>query len=140
MNSKKWRNVGLAAGLLAFASFGLIIFYYSIVIPLSNQSQMKNYSGTYIVSSDSIPKKNSNELNLFKNGSYSYYGDKKFIRKARIQEKGFWKTGGIDGVFDFRNLNNSSGNWASPFGSKGNEYIIFNLYDRDEVKFVKKKE
>lgn len=76
---------------------------------------------------------NKPKLILLEDGTYKFEGMKGF----RLEKNGTWKTGGIDGHFEFYNNNESLIEFASPFGGDGNEKIIFNLHDSNEVTFFK---
>ena len=61
----------------------------------------------------------------------------KFFRKIRQNLLSEGKTGGIDGQFEFYDENGNLIEYASQFGGNGNEKIIFNLYDSNEIRFIK---
>ena len=81
--------------------FGFIAFWYLIAVPSFNKSEMEEFSGTYKI--QTIGKENTNtELKLFEDGPYSFNGNRNSVGLAK---SGTWKTGGIDGQFEFYNEN-----------------------------------
>jgi len=132
--SSKLKKIALGIGIVSIMCFGLIAFWYMIAIPSFNNSEMEKFSGTYEIQriEKGIDKTNS-KLNLFTDGTYKFIGEE----NVGISKSGTWKTGGVDGHFEFYDENENLIEFASPFGGNGNEKIIFNLYDSNEVRFVK---
>lgn len=93
---------------------------------------MEEFSGTYKI--QTIEKEEPNtELKLFEDGTYTFNGKE----NVGLAKSGTWKTGGIDGQFEFYSENGNLIEFASQFGGNGNEEIIFNLYDSNEFRFIK---
>jgi len=137
--SSKLKKIALEIGIVPILSFGLIAFWYLITVPSFNNSQMKDFAGTYEIhnSNELLSKnesdKNKPKLNLLADGTYKFGR----IEGVSLEKNGTWKTGGIDGQFEFFDNNERLIEFASPFGGDGNEKIIFNLYDSNEVRFMK---
>ncbi|WP_299060497.1 hypothetical protein [uncultured Polaribacter sp.] len=113
---------------------GLITFWYLIAVPSFNKSEMEEFSGTYEIQTVEKGKEKTNsELNLFEYGTYKFKGKE----NVGIAKSGTWKTGGIDGQFEFYDKNGNLIEYASQFGGNGNEKIIFNLYESNEIRFIK---
>lgn len=93
-NDKKIYKIGAWSLSVPAICFGIIFIFYSVVRPWSNWEDMKYYSGEYIL-------QNSNTkvvLVLSDNGDYQCDP----IPNTSFSEKGTWKTGGIDGLFELR--------------------------------------
>jgi hypothetical protein len=73
------------------------------------------------------------KLNLLANGTYAFEG--KII--VELGESEIWQTLGIDRNFKFYDNNENLIQFASPFGGNGKEKTNFNLYDSNEVRFIK---
>ena len=132
--SSKLKKIALGIGIVPIMCFGLIAFWYMIAIPSVNKSEMEEFSGTYeIQTSENGIKKDNSKLKLFANGTYKFNGN----INIELGKNGTWKTGGIDGHFEFYDESENLKEFASPFGGDGNEKIIFNLYDTNEVRFIK---
>jgi 4-amino-4-deoxy-L-arabinose transferase-like glycosyltransferase len=132
--SSKLKKIALGIGIVPIMCFGLIAFWYIIAVPSFNNSEMEEFSGTYEIQTiEKGTDKSNSKLNLFADGTYKYIGEE----NVRIAKRGTWKTGGIDGHFEFYDENENLIEFASPFGGNGNKKIIFNLYDSNEVRFVK---
>ena len=130
--SQKLKKIAFGIGTVPIICFGLISFWYLIAVPSFNKSEMEEFSGTY--KTETIEKEKTNtELKLFEDGTYTFNGKE----NAGLAKSGTWKTGGIDGQFEFYNENGNLIKFASQFGGNGNEKIIFNLYDSNEVRFIK---
>lgn len=130
--SQKLKKIAFGVGTIPIMCFGLIAFWYLIAVPSFNKSEMEEFSGTYKI--QTIEKENTNtELKLFEDGTYSFNGKE----NVGLAKSGTWKTGGIDGQFEFYNENGNLIEFASQFGGNGNEKIIFNLYDSNEIRFIK---
>lgn len=132
--SSKLKKIALGIGIVPITCFGLIAFWYMIAIPSFNKSEMVEFSGIYEIqnSAKGINSENS-KLELFADGTYKFNGNK----KIELGQNGTWKTGGIDGHFEFYDESENLKEFASPFGGDGNEKIIFNLYETNEVRFIK---
>ena len=128
--SSKTRKFAFVVGIVPFICFGLIAFWYGIAIPSFNKNEMKEFSGTYKIEE---LEKDSCNLKLLENGTYEFFGK----TTLRLRKNGTWKTGGIDGQFEFYDNNDNLIEFASPFGGDGTLKIIFNLYESDEVRFEK---
>ena len=132
--SQKLNKIAFGIGTVPIMCFGLITFWYLIAVPSFNKSEMEEFSGTYKIQIIEKGKEKTNsELNLFSDGTYKFNGKE----NIRITKRGTWKTGGIDGQFEFYDENGNLIEYASQFGGNGNEKIIFNLYDSNEVRFIK---
>ena len=135
--SSKLKKIALKTGIVPIMCFGLIAFWYMIAIPSFNNSEMEEFSGTYeIQTADKRIDKTKTKLKLFADGTYKFIGEE----NVKIAKSGTWKTGGIDGHFEFYDENENLIEFASPFGGNGNEKIIFNLYDSNELRFLKIKD
>lgn len=131
--SSKLKKIAFVIGVVPIICFGMIAFWYVIAIPSFNNSQMETFSGTYESYKSENELLTNNKLILLEDGTYKFEGMKGF----RLEKNGTWKTGGIDGQFEFYDNNERLIEFASPFGGDGNEKIIFNLYDSNEVTFMK---
>lgn len=87
---KKTIKIGLWSLSLPAICFGIIFFFYGVLVPMSNKSQMKDYSGTY------LSEDGKYTLTLKNDGTY--ISDS--IPELRIHKNGIWKTGGIDGMLE----------------------------------------
>ncbi len=140
--STKIKQIGIGIGLVPILCFGLIAFWYSIAIPSFNQNQMEDFSGTYIPHHSSqglINKKGMNGLepNLILNSDGTYLFDS--IPGIRIEKKGTWKTGGIDGAFEFHNERGSLSGRADPSGSGKDSALSFDFrLDKKDWKSTKR--
>lgn len=133
--SSKLKKIASVIGFFPILCFVLFVSWYTIAIPSFNNTQMEKFSGTYEI--ETIAKgieKTNTKLNLFTDGTYKFIGDK----NVGIAKSGTWKTGGIDGRFEFYDENENLIEFASAFRDNGNEKIIFNLYDLNEIRFIKK--
>ena len=114
--SQKLKKIAFGVGTIPIMCFGLIAFWYLIAVPSFNKSEMEEFSGTYKI--QTIEKENTNtELKLFEDGTYSFNGKE----NVGLAKSGTWKTGGIDGQFEFYNENGNLIEFASQFGGNGNE-------------------
>jgi len=113
--------------------FGLIFFFYSVIKPMSNYSQMEVYSGNYI--------SEDGNFNMVLNSDGTYVSDS--IPKLRIYRKGIWKTGGVDGYFEFYDNNGKGLSHVWPSSTKSNKrQLIFDISNknssrRKKIKFIK---
>jgi hypothetical protein len=133
--SSKLKKIAFGIGVVPILCFGTIVFYYVIAIPSFNNSQMKGFSGTYLSYKSENELSTKNKLILLGDGTYKFEG----MKGLTLEKNGTWKTGGIDGCFEFYDNNGRLINLASPIEGDGNEKIVFNLYDSNEVKFMKTK-
>ena len=132
--SQKLKKIAFGIGTVPIMCFGLIAFWYLIAVPSFNKSEMEEFSGTYEIQTVEKGKEKTNtELNLFADGTYKVKGKE----NVGISKSGTWKTGGIDGQFEFYDENGNLIEYASQFGGNGNEKIIFNLYESNEIRFIK---
>ncbi|WP_348702486.1 hypothetical protein [Tenacibaculum sp. 190524A02b] len=130
------KKIAFGIGIAPIICFGLIVFWYLIAVPYFNKNEMERFSGTYEIQTIEKGKEKTNsELNLFADGTYKFNGNE----NIGIAKSGIWKTGGIDGQFEFYDDNGNLIEYASQFGGNGNEKIIFNLYDSNEIRFIKKR-
>ena len=96
------KNVKLTRiGLYSFFGFPILIvilyfFWYAFVVPIFNNSFQKEYSGTYKL--ENVKE----EFKIYLNSDGTYYYDN--IPNIDLPKKGTWKTGGIDGAFEFYNV------------------------------------
>ena len=103
----------------------LYIFWYSVVIPRANKSQMKEYSGMY------KSEKGNFIIELKSDGNY--ISDS--IPKLRIHKKGKWKTGGIDGMFElYDNKGVLKAHVGNGYYPDGTQVLTFPF---EEIKFLK---
>jgi len=91
-NKKTIKNSFYSLSIPVFI-FSLIFFWYGVMIPIFNNNEMKNYSGTYI-------NENSN-LKIILKEDGTFIADS--IPRLELTKIGTWKTGGIDGMFEFYN-------------------------------------
>lgn len=144
--SRKIKNIGLGLGVIPIICFGLVAAYYLIILPTTHKNQMEDFAGIYVLHNsaeqvlDLKPFENKNpELTLLSNGTYKFDG----IEGVGLEKSGTWKTGGIDGMFEFEVDQGTE--WASPSGS-GDESALSFEYQMDEddwgniksILFVKK--
>lgn len=118
--SSKLKKIAFRIGMVPIFCFGILIFWYQIAIPWLNRNQMEDFSGTYVLSNSSKIMLRENglvtseiELTLYSEGTYNFYG----IEGVVLEKSGIWKTGGIDGLFQFYDQNGNISGWASPSGS-----------------------
>lgn len=126
--SAKRIKVALGIGIIPVLCFGLIAFWYFIAVPSYNKSEMENFSGTYVPNVQAMELLNENGINsneleliLLSNGTYKF----DVIEGIRLKKNGTWKTGGIDGMFEFYDKEGSLLQRASPSGSGENSRLSF---------------
>ena len=143
--SSKLKKTALGIGVVPIFCFGLIFFWYLIVIPSFNETEMEEFAGTYVLN-DSIQNL-SNENNgqttliLLSNGTYKFDGIKNF----GLEKNGNWRTGGVDRMFEFDVQNGSK--YATPSDSGDRLSLSFEYQMRNdkndsknikEIIFIKK--
>ena len=90
-NNKRRIKTSLYSLSIPIFCFGLIFFWYGIMVLSFNNSEMKDYSGTYINEISNL------EIELKEDGTF--IADS--IPKLELTKTGTWKTGGVDGMFEF---------------------------------------
>ncbi|WP_047548462.1 hypothetical protein [Psychroserpens sp. Hel_I_66] len=132
--SSKLKKVAFGIGVVPILCFGLIIFWYAIAVPSFNNNLMEDFAGVYIPHKSATEFLNENgvtenelKLTLYSDGTYKFDG----IEGFGLEKIGTWKTGGIDGQFEFHDENGSLSEWASPSGS-GDESSLSFEYQLDE--------
>jgi len=134
--STQLKIIAFGIGIIPILCYGLVSLWYYVVIPSFDKTQMKEFSGTYQVqNTNNKTEKSTDILNLSEDGTYIYTG----TGDIALAKYGTWKTGGIDGVFEFYNEKGRRIEFASPSGGDGNEKITFNLYGSNQAQFVKKR-
>jgi len=146
--SKKLKKIGLGIGMIPLLCFGLIVFWYKIAIPSFNKSQMEEFAGIYEPNNSGKElliknglSQNSPQLILHQDGTYAFDS----IVGFGLEKKGIWKTGGIDGVFDFHRENGSLTKRAYPLGSGIKSALTMehqlnkdDFFNKVNVTFIKK--
>ena len=132
--SSKLKKIAIGIGVVPILCFGLIIFWYAIAVPSFNNNQMEDFAGVYVPHKSATEFLNENritknelKLTLYSDGTYKFDG----IKGISLEKKGTWKTGGIDGLFEFHDEDGSLSEWASPSGS-GKESALSIEYVKDE--------
>ena len=144
--SSRLKKIGIGIGIVPILCFGLIALYYLFILPSLHKNQMEDFAGTYVLHNSAeqiIVEKEQDSQNpkliLLSDGTYKFDG----IDGVGLDKSGTWKTGGIDGMFEF-DVNNGS-EWAIPSGGGNNAALSF-AYEIDEggwentkrILFVKK--
>ncbi len=95
---------------------------------------MEDFAGIYVPHKSATEFLNENgitknelKLTLYADGTYKFDGTK----GIGLENKGTWKTGGIDGLFEFHDEDGKLSEWASPSGS-GKESALSFEYVKDE--------
>jgi len=95
---------------------------------------MGDFAGTYVPNKSAIElltenglKTNNPKLILLSDGTYKF----DIIEGVGLEKSGTWKTGGIDGMFEFYGKDGNLSEWASPSGS-GDESVLSLEYQLDE--------
>jgi hypothetical protein len=134
--SRKLKKIGLGIGIVPLFCFGIIAYYYLIAVPSLNNSQMEEFSGTYLLanSAQQLLKMNgfseNPKLTLNPDGTYQFDS----IPGLGLGKRGLWKTGGIDGQFEFHDENGSLMEWGMPNGGGNNCGLSFD-YENDKTEF-----
>lgn len=121
-------KIGKYLFLIPIFCFGLIYFWYNIAVPSFNKSQQKEFSGTYKLDNS------LSDIKLYLNADGTYYYDS--IPNMRIPKKGLWKTGGIDGYFEFMNLKGNLESHVWPGEFKNEKYLTIDL-EEGKLRFYK---
>jgi energy-coupling factor transporter transmembrane protein EcfT len=128
--SSKLKKIALGIGVVPILCFGLIFFWYAIVVPSFNNNQMEDFAGVYVPHksateslNENVITKNELKLTLYSDGTYKFDG----IKGIELGKKGTWKTGGIDGLFEFRDEEGRLSEWASPSGSGKESALSFDF-------------
>ncbi|WP_405397564.1 hypothetical protein [Maribacter sp. Asnod2-G09] len=144
--SSKLKKIGIGIGIIPILCFGLIALYYLVILPSLHKNQMEDFSGTYVLDNSAEQIMSKKELDsqypklvLLSDGTYKFDG----IEGVGLEKSGTWKTGGIDGMFEFDVKHGSE--WAIPSGSENDAALSFD-YEIDEgdwenterIVFVKK--
>ena len=133
--SSKLKKIAIGTGIASSLCFGIIVFWYKIAIPSFNKTEFNNYAGVYQLQTiERITENHNSKFELFANGTYNFTGDK----SIGLSKKGTWKTGGIDGNFEFYDANENLIEYATPLDENGSKKIIFDLYNSNEKTFVKR--
>ena len=144
--SPKIKKSGIGFGIASFLCFGLIFFWYRIATPSFNKGQMNRFSGTYVLHESAKPTLKQfgitefgQELTLNANGTFKVDS----ISGLGLEKSGKWKTGGIDGAFEFHDSNGILLEFAFPSGGGTNARLSFHYntgeWDNPEqILFVKK--
>ncbi|SDR95608.1 hypothetical protein SAMN05216503_1507 [Polaribacter sp. KT25b] len=130
--SKKLKMTGLIFLIIPIFCYGLIQFWYKIVIPNSNDRISNEFVGVYSthkVKSKKFLKRNGlfdkeRFLILKEDGTYEFDS----IPGVDLWKRGKWQTGGIDGAFDFYNNKGDLIERGMPFGSGDNCGLEFDFY------------
>jgi energy-coupling factor transporter transmembrane protein EcfT len=141
--SSKLKKIALGIGVVPILCFGLIFFWYAIVVPSFNNNQMEDFAGVYVPHKSATEFLNENvitktelKLTLYSDGTYKFDG----IKGIELEKKGTWKTGGIDGLFEFRDEYGRLSEWASPSGSGKESALSFDFKidkkDRTNTKII----
>lgn len=131
--SSRLKKIALGFGIVPVC-VGLIAFWYMIAIPSFDKNQMGDFAGTYVPNKTAMEllaknglKTNNPKLILLSDGTYKF----DIIEGVGLEKSGTWKTGGIDGMFEFYDKDGNLMEWASPSGS-GDESALSLEYQLDE--------
>lgn len=126
--SERQKKIAFRIGLIPVLCFGLVAFWYLVVVPSFNKSEMQDFTGTYVPNKQTMELLNKNgiesnniELILRSNGTYKF----DIIEWFGLEKNGTWKTGGIDGMFEFHDKDGNLSEWASPSSSGENSKLSF---------------
>jgi hypothetical protein len=128
--SSKLKKLSLGIGIVPILCFGLITFWYLIAVPSFNKSQIQDFAGAYeinnsayeLITKNGLDKKKP-KLILFTDGTYKF--DE--MEGVGLKKSGTWKTGGIDGLFEFYDERGILSEWASPSGSGKESALSFDF-------------
>jgi hypothetical protein len=115
--------------------FGLIALFYFIIQPLSFSGLANQSTGKYYVADVSPPdyfeniQVNTKDFSLILNNDGSFSVDS--IPGLGIPRSGLWNTGGIDGMFEFKDINGNIEDFASHYGSKEDFILEFRIKFQD---------
>lgn len=146
--SSKLKKFACGIGVVPILCFGILMYWYLIAIPSFNKSQMDDFVGIYVPNdyAQELLTQNglaTNEIKLilFSNGTYKF----DTIQGVELEKSGIWKTGGIDGMFEFHNNEGRLIDWGIPSGNDNNSTLSFEYQiDKDDWKnnnrilFIKK--
>ena len=131
--SSKLKKIALGIGIVPVLCIGLIAFWYIIAIPSFDKNQMGDFAGTYVPNKSALELFIENGLQtkepkliLLSDGTYKF----DVIEGVGLEKSGTWKTGGIDGLFEFHDKDGNLSEWASPSGS-GDESALSFEYQLD---------
>lgn len=124
IKSSALRKVAFYLGIIPAFCFGIIFLYYAVILPFQKKTQMEDYAGTYVTEQYS-----QTQIILHKKGTYRSYNSE----QTGIDTSGTWKTGGIDGTFEFYDAKGSLKSRAIPseIGSR-----ITLEFDRDQHQYT----
>jgi len=134
--SRKLKITGMIFLMLPIFSYGLITFWYKIVVPNSNDKLANEFVGIYSthnVKSKKFLKRNGlfdkeRFLTLKDDGTYEFDS----IPGVKLWKSGKWKSGGIDGAFEFYNDKGDNVDYSYPFGSGDNCGLTFHYRPNDK--------
>lgn len=106
-NSKQMKYGGLLILIIPLFSYGIIFFWYGLIISNFNNTEMSEYSGKYHSNSlkskiflrDNNLSEREYSLKLNNNGTYQFDS----TAGINLWKIGNWETGGVDGSFYFYN-------------------------------------
>ena len=127
--SRKLKMTGIVLLMIPVFCYGIIQFWYKVIIPNSNENISEDFVGVYSthkIKSTKFLKRNGlydkeRFLKLKGNGTYEF----DTIPGVGLWKKGRWESGGMDGVFNFYDENGNLIEWGSPSGSGNNCGISF---------------
>ncbi|MAW93685.1 MULTISPECIES: hypothetical protein [unclassified Leeuwenhoekiella] len=131
--SKRLRKIALECALIATFFFSLIPLWYSLIVPWFNANKMKDFSGEYVLE-NSNKSTETVTLFLYENGTYSYDGSD----KLGLHKTGNWRTGGVDGTFEFLSENDNLLKYARPNSYEEKCEISFDIFNRDRFQKINK--
>lgn len=146
--SSKLKKIAYGIGIVPILCFGIILYWYLIAIPSFNKNQMEDFVGVYELnnSAKELLTKNGITTNqvkliLYSNGTYKF----NTIQGVELEKSGTWKTGGIDGMFEFHNNGGRLIDWGIPSSSNNNSTLSFEYQidkddwrNNDRILFIKK--
>lgn len=146
--SSRLKKIACGIGIIPIVCFGIIMYWYLIAIPSFNKSQMDDFVGIYVPndSAKELLTKNglaTNEIKLilYSNGTYKF----DTIQGIELEKSGTWKTGGIDGMFEFHNKDGRLVDWGIPSGNDHSSTLSFeyqikkdNWKNNKRILFIKK--
>ena len=134
--NKSIKNIASYILIIPIGSYGIIAIFYLIIQPYNFNSLAKESAGVYYISGIApleyqvILEDNKNFTLVLKEDGTYYIND--VIPELKLERKGKWNIGGIDGMFEFKNLQGNIIDFASYYGSKDKFMLEFSCYFSDD--------
>jgi energy-coupling factor transporter transmembrane protein EcfT len=121
------KKLGLVFLTLPLVFAIILILFYGVAVPWSNQKMMEKYSDQYLLESASEKV----ILTLKNDGTYNFNTGSELA----LSSKGTWKTGGIDGLFEIIE-DDGTHHWMQ-HGTRSNaKKVVILRYGNKEFSFV----